>query len=660
MKPELVNQDKLLEPFAKVIQERHERILALEKEFTSRATRLADLCNSYLYYGLHKTDRGWVFREWAPHATAVYLIGVFNDWRKHPDYALKKINSEDWEIVLPEGVLSHEMLYRLLVEWDGGAGERIPTHVRRAVQDEYTKIFSAQVWDPKNPYRMKHKSPHRTVHPLIYEAHVGMSTEHKRVSTFTEFRLFVLPRMVDLGYNTLQLMGIQEHPYYGSFGYQVSNFFAVSSRFGTPEELKALIDAAHGMGVRVIMDIVHSHAVNNEMEGLSRFDGSYDQFFYPGEQGYHPLWNSRCFNYGKHQVINFLLSNCKYWLDEFHFDGFRFDGITSMIYWDHGINRDFTDYRMYYDGDQDENAIVYLGLANRVIHQVNPEAITIAEDMSGMPGMAFPVEEGGLGFDFRMSMGVPDYWIKLLKDRKDEEWHVGDLFYELTNKRKEEHTISYAESHDQALVGDKTIFFRLVDKAIYSSMSVFNKNIHIDRGIALHKMIRLVTIGTAGDGYLSFMGNEWGHPEWIDFPREGNNWSYDHARRLWSLVDDEQLRFRFLNAFDRAMIHFVEDNQLFVGYPSPLVRDNERQILIFTRGDFLFVFNFNPEVSFMDYQFDAPPGKYMTVLNTDSALFDGFGRIDENVEHFTRYIAPGRSQLSLYLPARSAFVMHRS
>lgn len=138
-----------------------------------------------------------------------------------------------------------------------------------------------------------------------------------------------------------------------------------------------------------------------------------------------------------------------------------------MIYWDHGINRDFTDYRMYYDGDQDENAIVYLGLANRVIHQVNPEAITIAEDMSGMPGMAFPVEEGGLGFDFRMSMGVPDYWIKLLKDRKDEEWHVGDLFYELTNKRKEEHTISYAESHDQALVGDKTIFFRLVDKAIY-------------------------------------------------------------------------------------------------------------------------------------------------------------------------------------------------
>ena len=440
----------------------------------------------------------------------------------------------------------------------------------------------------------------------------------------------------------------------------MANFFAVSSRFGTPDELKALIDAAHSMGIRVIMDIVHSHAVNNEEEGLSRFDGSYDQYFYPGERGYHPLWGSRCFDYGKHEVLNFLLSNCKYWLEEFRFDGYRFDGITSMLYWDHGINKDFTEYSLYYDGNQDESAITYLALANRVIHQVDPEAITIAEDMSGMPGVASPLEYGGMGFDYRMNMGTPDYWIKLLKEKRDEEWHVGDLFYELTNKREEEHTISYAESHDQALVGDKTIFFRLVDKAIYTSMSVFDKSVIIDRGMSLHKMIRLVTIGTAADGYLNFMGNEWGHPEWIDFPREGNGWSYDHARRLWSLVDDENLRFRFLNVFDKSMIQMVNDTCVFHWRPEPLVRDNECQVLIFTRGDYLFVFNFNPEKSFPDYVFDAPSGKYTMILNTDNRNFDGLGRIDEKIEHFTRYVSPGRGQLSLYIPARTGFVLKRS
>ena len=656
----LVEEDKLLKPFAGIIEKRHQQVLAMEREFTYRTTRLSDSCNSYLYYGLHRTNEGWVFREWAPNATAIYLLGEFNDWRKHPDYALTKVGDGNWEIKLPLGALAHEMLYRLLVEWNGGSGERLPSHVRRVIQDEYTKIYSAQVWDPLNPYQMRHERPKRTGYPLIYEAHIGMSTEHRRVSTFTEFRLFVLPRIVDLGYNTIQLMAVQEHPYYGSFGYQVANFFAVSSRFGTPDELKALIDAAHSMGIRVIMDIVHSHAVNNEEEGLSRFDGSYDQYFYPGERGYHPLWGSRCFDYGKHEVLNFLLSNCKYWLEEFRFDGYRFDGITSMLYWDHGINKDFTEYSLYYDGNQDESAITYLALANRVIHQVDSEAITIAEDMSGMPGVASPLEYGGMGFDYRMNMGTPDYWIKLLKEKRDEEWHVGDLFYELTNKREEERTISYAESHDQALVGDKTIFFRLVDKAIYTSMSVFDKSVIIDRGMSLHKMIRLVTIGTAADGYLNFMGNEWGHPEWIDFPREGNGWSYDHARRLWSLVDDENLRFRFLNVFDKSMIQMVNDTRVFHWRPEPLVRDNERQVLIFTRGDYLFVFNFNPEKSFPDYVFDAPSGKYTMILNTDNRNFDGLGRIDEKIEHFTRYVSPGRGQLSLYIPARTGFVLKRS
>ncbi len=657
MKLNITIDDPLLEPFLPVIRRRHEKSVLKELEFTDRKFTLADIFNNHLYFGLHRReDASWIFREWAPNAVAIYLIGESNEWQKREDFRLKSLGNGVWELELPADAMWHGMDYKLRVEWEGGCGERIPAYARRVVQDDISKIFTTQVWAPQQPYQWKNQFLCRRDHPLIYEAHVGMSMENRRVSTFNEFRAYVLPRIVDLGYNMIQLMGIQEHPYYGSFGYQVSNFYAVSSRFGTPDDLKRLIDEAHGFGIGVIMDLVHSHAVRNEVEGLSCFAGDYNQYFYSGERGEHKLWNSRCFDYGKDEVLSFLLSNCKYWADEFHFDGFRFDGITSMLYWDHGLGRDFTAYKYYFDGNQDEDAITYLTLANKLIHEVNPSAITIAEDMSGMPGLALPVEDGGMGFDFRMSMGVPDYWIKLIKEKKDEEWHVGDLFYELTNKRAEEHTISYAESHDQAMVGDKTIFFRLVDKEIYTAMSVFDHSLVVDRGMALHKMIRLLTISTAGDGYLNFMGNEFGHPEWIDFPREGNHWSFEHARRQWSLVDDQNLRFRFLNEFDKAMIAIVNQGDFFGPVPEPLVRDNGRQILVFRRGAYLFVFNFSPEHSYSDYLFDTEPGKYVSVLDADNPCFGGFNRINDQQEHFTLF-QDGRNLLSLYIPARTAFVL---
>lgn len=660
MNTNILLKDPEFRPYAAILKNRNDRIISTARILSGDKDRISDNCNSYLYYGLHKTASGWIFREWAPHAKNIYIIGDFNNWRKDPRYAMQKIGKGEWEIRLSKDRLSHGSLYRLLTEWEMGWGERLPSHAVRCVQDPYTKIFSAEVWDPPRFYEMRNPGIKSEEPPLIYETHIGMSSEYRRISTFTEFRTFVLPRIIDLGYNTLQIMGIQEHPYYGSFGYQVSNFFAVSSRFGTPDELKELIDAAHGSGIRVIMDLVHSHAVANETEGLGKFDGTYDQFFYPGEKGYHPLWKSRCFDYGKHRVLHFLLSNCKYWLEEFRFDGFRFDGVTSMIYLNHGINTDFTSYAQYYDGNQDENAIVYLGVANMMIHQINPDAVTIAEDMSGMPGMALPVEEGGIGFDYRLGMGVPDYWIKIVKEKKDEEWHVGDMFYQLTDKRVAEKCIDYVESHDQALVGDKTLFFRLADKDTYYSMGISEDNLRIERAMALHKMIRLVTIGTAGDGYMNFMGNEWGHPEWIDFPRAGNGWSYEHARRQWSLVDDDNLKFRFLNAFDKSMIAMVKKYDIFKNKPRELIRDIEKQILVFERGNLLFVFNFNPLSSHADYTFDAPPGKYVSVLDTDSRKFLGFGRIDEKIEHFTRYQGGNTNILSLYIPSRTGFVLKRN
>ena len=651
----LYDSDFLLVPYKGIIEERHRLYQEKAHMLQGNAPRLADNCNSHLYYGLHLSQGQWLLREWAPNATAIYLLFDGNSWQRNSRYAFKRIDGENWELSLPEEELSHGTLYKLLVEWPGGSGERLPSHTTRAVQDTYTKVFTAQVWQPA-PYPWQHPRPEAGAAPLIYEAHIGMATEQQKVSTFVEFRLFVLPRIAQLGYNVLQLMAIQEHPYYGSFGYQVSNFFAVSSRFGTPEELKELIDTAHGMGIRVILDIVHSHSVSNEAEGLSHFDGTDYLYFHSGERGQHPAWNSRCFDYGKGQVLNFLLSNCKYWLEEYQFDGFRFDGVTSMIYYDHGLGKAFTEYSFYYDGNEDTDALTYLALANQVVHEVYPGALTIAEEMSGLPGLASPISEGGLGFDYKMSMGIPDYWIKLLEDVPDPQWHVGDIYYELTNKRAEERTISYAESHDQALVGDKTIFFRLTDKEIYTGMSVFDHSLVIDRAMALHKMIRLLTIATAGGGYLNFMGNEWGHPEWIDFPREGNGWSYAHARRMWSLLDDSSLKFKYLNAFDSAMIHFVKQANLLAYESHVLVRDIERQLLAFERGGYLFVFSFNPDKAFVDYQFEVAAGKYTCVLCTDNPNFGGQGLINEQTEHFTQYIG-GKNLISLYIPPRIGIVL---
>ena len=677
--PLFVQNDPWLKPFAKQIAQRETLAVAKEKELT-QGISLSDFATGYLYFGLHRTPSGWVFREWAPNATAVYMTGEFTGWKVNPEYALKPLSKGVWEIELPSDKLQHQQLYRLLICWKGGQGERIPSYANRTVQDEQTKIFSAQVWNPEQPYMWTAPSPTPTLPqregvapslgggweefaPLIYESHVGMATEEYRVGTFTEYRNKIIPYIKQSGYNTIQLMAVQEHPYYGSFGYHVSNFFAVSSRFGTPDEFKSLIDAAHRQGLRVIMDLVHSHSVKNVAEGLNIFDGTPYQYFHGGQRRNHSAWDSLCFNYGKNEVLHFLLSNCKYWLEEYHLDGFRFDGITSMLYTHHGLARDFTEYAMYFDGSEDRDATTYLMLANKLIHQVNPDAITVAEEMSGMPGIATPISEGGIGFDYRLAMGTPDYWIKVIKEQADQNWDVGNIYYELTRKRDDEKTVGYVESHDQALVGDKTVFFRLVDKDIYNKMNIGVKNLVIDRGMALHKMIRLITIATSGNGYLCFMGNEFGHPEWIDFPREGNGWSYQHARRQWKLLKNPELKFRFLAEFDKAMLALASSENFFQ-HPAELLFENKPlQILAFRRSELVFVFNFNPDQSYADYGIPTGAGKFRVALNTDAPKFGGFGRIDETIDYFTGSIIPDRpmenNYLKVYLPARCGIVFRK-
>lgn len=641
--------DPWLAPYRHKLQRR----LVYASAYANRIIRkhsVEDFAQGYLHFGLHKDHDGWVYRDWLPAATKVYIVGEFSNWADNELYALKPAEDGQWTVNLLPDTLKHRDHYKLHVYWDGGDDFRVPAWADYVVQDPDTKLFDAVVWDPSHRYEWHDDEfTPSDKSPLIYEAHIGMSGETGGVSTYKQFTREIIPRVKAAGYDTLQLMAIAEHPYYGSFGYHVSSFFAPSSRFGSPDDLRALVDAAHAAGLRVIMDLVHSHAVKNEHEGISRYDGTLNQFFHDGDRGNHEQWDSRVFDYGKPEVAHFLLSNCRYWLDSFHMDGFRFDGITSMLYTHHGMGRAFDSYDAYFS-DLDNDALAYLTLANRLIHDIKPSAITIAEDMSGMPGIAASVDIGGVGFDYRLSMGVPDLWIEYTKDIPDEKWHVSKLYHELTQHRPEEQTISYAESHDQALVGDKTLLFRLADKEIYDHMQVDDQNIVVDRAVALHKMIRLLTASLHHGGYLNFMGNEFGHPEWIDFPRAGNEWSYHYARRQWSLADDKQLKYHGLNEFDRAMVGIVQNLS---SDPSYVVTHDDDHVISYVRDGLVFVYNFHPTKSYEDYGLKVPEGDYEIVLSSDDAHFGGSGRIDTSLTY------PAHKQLKLYLPARTAIVLSR-
>ena len=638
----IVKKDTWLEPVAHEVFERYVRYKSRLDDIIDQHGSLLKFADAYNYLGVNFDSKKncWVYREWAPKAHSLFLVGEFNNWdtKSHPLY---KIDGGVWEISLDaekyKDRIVHGSKFKVLVNSDAGIHYRIPAYVRKVIQDLENKDYSAQFWHPEKFDWDGDKfdlSQHKEL--FIYEAHIGMAQEKGEVSTYKEFTDSILPRIKAAGYNTVQLMAIAEHPYYGSFGYHVSNFFAPSERFGSPEDLKELIKTAHSMGLAVIMDIVHSHTVKNIHEGLNHFDGSDDQYFHPGERGEHPDWDSKLFNYGKTEVLQFLLSNLKYWMREFHFDGFRFDGVGSMMYWHHGNDLPMTREK-YFNRGVEFDALVYLQLANKLIHQINTKAVTFAEDVTGMPGLCCPVHEGGIGFDYRLGMGIPDYWIKTLKEKQDEAWNLEEMYYVMLDRKFDSKTVAYCESHDQALVGDKTLAFRLMDQEMYYHMKKDDQNAFIDRGIALHKMIRMFTIALGGNAYMNFMGNEFGHPEWIDFPRVGNNWSYHYARRQWSLVDNAELKYEHMANWDKNMLQLISDNKtLSADYPELLLHDDWHKTIIFKRGDLIFLFNFHVNMSAPGYEFPVPEkGTYEVILDSDSAEFGGFSRLDRSVKFET-------------------------
>ena len=647
-----------LAPFAGDIDLRMFLYRATKDRVLKEGQSLNDFANAHEYFGFHHADGGWYYREWAPGAYQLYLEGDFNGWNRtsHP---LTPLGNGNWEIFLPgDDALWDGCRVKTVVDANMTRTEHIPLYARRVVQDKKTVSFNAEVVDDRKQFAWTDQNFRGEKSLFIYEAHVGMAQEEGKIGTYREFADKILPRIQKAGYNTVQLMAIMEHPYYGSFGYQVSNFFAASSWFGRPEDLKYLVNTAHAMGIRVLLDVVHSHAVKNTVEGINMFDGTTWQFFHDGAKGDHPAWGTKCFDYGKTGVLHFLLSNLKFWMTEYHFDGFRFDGVTSMLYHDHGLGTDFNTNDKYFSYNTHTEAITYLQLANELIRQVNPQAITIAEDMSGMPGMCLPISDGGIGFDYRLGMGLPDMWVRTVKEQKDENWDIFKMWCEMCMRRPGEGTVAYVESHDQALVGDKTLIFRLADAAMYTDMEKSTHNPVIDRAIALHKMIRLFTLAGGGEAYLNFMGNEFGHPEWIDFPREGNGWSFHYCRRQWSLRDNGLLKYEWLGQFDEDMIHLAKDADLFSMQMGNLrLIDSGRQVIAFYRKGLLFAFNFSPCNSYTDVEISLPAiADYQVALCSDDGKYGG----NDLIAHMTytaQVDSQGNSAVKLYLPARTAVVL---
>jgi len=649
--------DPSLRAFERDFDLRMENFHRKKAELLQEGQTLADFANGYKYFGFHKTDAGWVYREWAPAAEAVYLAGDFNRWdrRSHP---LQRGENGVFEIFLPGDDALWDGCRVMAVVLSGGRElERIPLYAHRVEQDPVTFQWNGVICTEKPfPWTDKRFVPKKNL--LIYECHIGMAQEEGKVGSYEEFRVNILPRVRDLGYNAIQIMAIMEHPYYASFGYQVTNFFAASSRFGMPEDLKKLVDTAHKMGIAVLLDVVHSHACKNTREGINEFDGTSYQFFHEGARGEHQAWDTKCFNYGKNEVIHFLLSNLKYWQETYHFDGFRFDGVTSMLYLDHGLGTSFDSPGKYFSMNTDTEAVTYLQLATETVRQVNPNAILIAEDMSAMPGMCHKIDDGGIGFDYRLAMGEPDMWIRLLKDYRDEDWDLNQIYYELASRRPGEKVIGYCESHDQALVGDKTILFRLCDQEMYWHMGAWDDNAVIDRGMALHKMLRLLTATLGGEGYLTFMGNEFGHPEWIDFPREGNGWSHHYCRRQWSLADNPDLKYTNLLEFEKSMVARIKKHRVQRSGDVQLGLDNEKKTLVYKKGSLVFGFNFHPVNSYEGCFLPMPEkGEYDVVMSTDDYCYGGHGRIWH--QRYATVERDGKVGILVYLPSRTALVLKK-
>ncbi|XP_058788144.1 1,4-alpha-glucan-branching enzyme 3, chloroplastic/amyloplastic [Vicia villosa] len=556
--------------------------------------------------------------------------------------------------------IPHGSKYRVYFNTTNGPLERVPAWATYVQPELDGRQAYAIHWEPppEDVYKWKNQSPKVPKSLRIYEAHIGISGSEPKISSFNDFTDKTLPYIKEAGYNAIQLIGVVEHKDYFTVGYRVTNFYATSSRYGTPDDFKRLVDEAHGLGLLVFMEIVHSYAAADEMVGLSLFDGSNDCYFHSGKRGQHKFWGTRMFKYGDVDVLHFLLSNLNWWIEEYQIDGFQFHSLSSMIYTHNGFASFTGDLEEYSNQYVDKDALLYLIMANEILHVLHPNIITIAEDATYYPGLCEPTSQGGLGFDYYVNLSAPEMWSTFLETVPDHEWSMTKIVNTLVSKKENANKmLLYAENHNQSISGRRSLaevlFGEIDEHSEHYKESLL-------RGSSLHKMIRLITLTIGGRAYMNFMGNEFGHPKRVEFPTSSNDYSYSLANRQWDLLEKDGVH-RDLFTFDKDMMRLDKNERVLSrGFPSFHHVNDSSKVISYVRGPLLFIFNFHPTDSYDSYTVGVEEaGEYQLILNTDEIKYAGQGILREN-QYFQRTISKRvdghRNCIEVQLPSRTAQV----
>ena len=560
----------------------------------------------------HQGISGALFAVWAPSATRVSVIGDFNQWDGRRHMMRNRGSSGIWELFIPN--LGQDLLYKYEIRTrdDVILTKADPFAFRFEQRPKTAAVvhdLDRYVWKDEKWMTEREKSSPLEKPMAVYEVHLGSwkrrEDEDNRWLTYREAEEELVPYVKTMGYDYIELLPVSEHPFDGSWGYQVTGYYAVTSRFGTPEEFMSFVDRCHQEGIGVILDWVPAHFPKDSY-ALEYFDGTHLYEHEDPRQGVHRDWDTLIFNYGRNEVKNFLVANALFWLDKYHIDGLRVDAVASMLYLDYSRNEgDWVPNK--YGGRENLDAIDFIKNLNTKIYEHFPGVITIAEESTAWPGVTLPVHLGGLGFMFKWNMGwMHDMLTFISKDPVHRRYHMENLTFALLYAFHENFILPL--SHDEVVHGKASLLSKMPGDDWQKFANL--------------RLLLGYMYGEPGKKML-FMGSELG--QWKE-------WDHDQSLE-WHLLQYEnhqkiQDYVRELNRIYHAEPAMHEIDFSVEGFEWIDFRDSDSSVISFIRRDknnkiLLFVFNFTP-VPKEDYRIGVPSeGFYREILNSDSVNFGG-------------------------------------
>ena len=591
----------------------------------------------YKKLGAHMVDdegqEGVYFAVWAPNAKSVSVVGEFNDWDRTRNPMTRAEYIGIYTCFVP-GV-KEGMMYKFCIETITGEYHMKAdpyanyAELRPGTASRITNIENLK-WTDSSWMAAREKWNHKKEPMSVYEVHMGSwkrhpGTEDEGFYTYREFAKEITKYMKDMGYTHLEIMGIAEHPFDGSWGYQVTGYYAPTSRYGTPEDFAWMINYLHRNGIGVIMDWVPAHFPKDE-HGLAEFDGTATYEYADPRKGEHPDWGTKIFDLGKNEVRNFLIANALFWVEHFHIDGLRVDAVASMLYLDYG-KKDGEWVPNQYGGNENLEAVDFFKHLNTVVLGRNPGALMIAEESTAWPKVTGDVEDGGLGFSLKWNMGWMHDFTEYMKL---------DPYFRKDNHHMMTFAMSYAYSEDYILVLSH-------DEVVHLKCSMINKM----PGFGFDKYANLKAgyafmMGHAGKKLL-FMGQDFA---------QLREWSEE--RELdWYLLEEPE--HQAIQSWMRDLLHMYkkkqalyELDQSWEGFEWVNADDAYRSIYSFIRHskdgkhNLLFVINFTP-MEREDYRVGVPRKKqYKLILNSDDVKYGGNGEKRQNIYHAVKKECDGR------------------